>query len=85
MTREEAKVYMTFYKQRLVNSVAVAELSEDIKAFDVAIKALEQEPVLDKIKAEIEKMPSELTADGRRMVRRENVFRIIDKHREKGR
>lgn len=41
MTREEAKLYMTLYKQRLVNSVAVAELSDDIAAFDMAIKSLE--------------------------------------------
>lgn len=40
--------------------------------------------VLDKIRAEIEQMPSELTADGRRMIRRESVFRIIDEHKEKG-
>jgi hypothetical protein len=38
--------------------------------------------VLDKIRAEIEQMPSELTADGRRMIRRGSVFRIIDKYRE---
>ena len=37
--------------------------------------------VLDKIKAEIEQMPSELTADGRRMIRRVSVFRIIDKYK----
>lgn len=37
--------------------------------------------VLDKIKAEIEQMPSELTTDGRRMIRRGSVFRIIDKYK----
>ena len=37
--------------------------------------------VLDKIRAEIEQMPSELTADGRRMIRRVSVFRIIDKYK----
>lgn len=36
---------------------------------------------LDKIRAEIEQMPSELTNDGRRMIRRESVFRIIDKYK----
>lgn len=51
----------------------------------VGIETLEQESktdVLDKIRTEIEKMPSELTADGRRMIRRESVFRIIDKYRK---
>lgn len=38
--------------------------------------------LLDKIRAEIEQMPSELTTDGRRMIRRVSVFRIIDKYRE---
>ena len=37
--------------------------------------------VLDKIRAEIGQMPSELTADGRRMIRRGSVFRIIDKYK----
>ena len=37
--------------------------------------------VLDKIRVEIEQMPSELTADGRRMIRRGSVFRIIDKYK----
>lgn len=40
--------------------------------------------VLDKIRAEIEQMPSELTADGRRMIRRGSVFRIIDKYMAEG-
>lgn len=44
-------------------------------------KALEQEPVLDKIRAEIEQLPSELTEDGRRMIRRSSVFRVIDKYK----
>lgn len=37
---------------------------------------------LKKIREEIEQMSSELTADGRRMIRRESVFRIIDKYLE---
>ena len=36
--------------------------------------------LLHKIQEEIEQMPSELTTDGRRMVRRGSVFRIIDKY-----
>ena len=50
------------------------------KECDRLRKALDNEDVLDKIRAEIEQMPSELTADGRRMIRRGSVFRIIDKH-----
>ena len=38
--------------------------------------------VLNKIRAEIEQMPSELTTDGRRMIRRGSVFRIIEKYRK---
>lgn len=38
--------------------------------------------VLDEIRAEIEKLPSELTYDGRRMIRRVRVYDIIDKHRK---
>ena len=38
--------------------------------------------LLDEIQAEIEQIPSELTADGRRMIRRGSVFRIIEKYRQ---
>lgn len=37
--------------------------------------------VLDEIRAEIEKLPSELTYDGRRMIRRVRVYDIIDKYK----
>lgn len=37
--------------------------------------------LLDDVKAEIEQMPSELTDDGKRMIRRGSVFRIIDKYK----
>lgn len=37
--------------------------------------------ILHKIRAEIDQLPSELTVDGRRMIRRESVFRIIDKYK----
>ena len=42
---------------------------------------MKQETILDKIRAEIEQMPSELTVDGRRMIRRAWVFQIIDKYK----
>ena len=39
MTREEAILYMTLYRQRLVSSVG--DLDADIEAFDIAIEALQ--------------------------------------------
>lgn len=57
MTREEAIEVIKAYRDKLTHSVS-NQLDGDIEAFDMAIKALEQEPktdVLDKIKAEIEK------------------------------
>lgn len=42
---------------------------------------IEQESVLDKIRTEIEQLPSELTTDGRRMIRRGSAFRVIDKYK----
>lgn len=59
------------------------EANDDgFKFADCPISAVEYKmSVLDKIKAEIEQMPSELTNDGRRMIRRGSVFRIIDKYR----
>lgn len=83
MTREEA--FKTL-KENLCGWCAYG--SQNMESCDIrgcdnrdAIKALEQEDILDKIRAEIEQMPSELTSDGRRMIRRESVFRIIDKYR----
>ena len=42
MTREEAILHMTLRREELKHSVG--DLDEDIKAFDMAIEALEQEP-----------------------------------------
>lgn len=44
-------------------------------------EADEIDEVLDKIRAEIDQMPSKLTTDGRRMIRRESVCQIIDKYK----
>lgn len=54
MTKEEAKEILQEYRNKLSNSVS-NQLDEDIKAFDMAIKALKQEPVLDKIRSKIER------------------------------
>lgn len=59
MTKEGEEIeILKAYRDKLFNSVS-NQLDKDIKAFDTAIKALEQEPkidVLDKIRAEIEKL-----------------------------
>lgn len=58
----------------------VERLTKDVKA-SAECHRLMLELVLDSIKAEIEQLPSELTKDGRRMIRRRNVFQIIDKYK----
>ena len=47
MTREKAILHMTLRRAELEYSVS--DLDEDIKAFDMAIKALKQEPCEDAI------------------------------------
>ena len=64
--------YLNFSKH--IDGLTCGEVKEAIEMCKV--------DVLDKIRAEIKQMPSELTADGRRMIRRESVFRIIDKYKE---
>ena len=63
--------YLIFSKH--IDSLKCKEVKEAVEMSKV--------DVLDKIRAEIEKIPSELTADGRRMIRRGSVFRIIDKYK----
>lgn len=56
--------------------------NQTLKDIERAFKALEERNELfDKIRAEIEQLPSELTEDGRRMIRRCSVFRVIDKYK----
>lgn len=51
MTREEAiKIWLP------IISMSIDNMPELKEAFDMAIKALEQEPILDKIRAEINKI-----------------------------
>ena len=54
-----------------------------LKRRDENKRKQENTDVLDKIKAEIDQMPSELNEYGRRMIKRESVFQIIDKYRKK--
>ena len=68
-------------------SMVVFELEKE--ALDMAIKALEQQPILDKIRAEIEKAVWEdviVSLDGTDEVRipclnPDDVFEIIDKYK----
>lgn len=76
MTREEA---IEFIAQSVKSDVDMAKVAD-------AIKALEQEPILDKISAEIEELYSyadfdEDTKTCYNMVRLEEVQRVIDKYK----
>ena len=79
MTREE--------KVNLLNELLEIEEKNDIgnltsmdrREFQQWVEGLEHN--LDKIKEEIEQLPSELTADGRRMIRRGDVFRVFYKYK----
>lgn len=55
---------------------------QTLKDIDRAFKALEErDELLDKIRTEIDQLPSELTPDGRRMIRQVSVLRIIDEYK----
>ena len=54
MTREEAKEIVEQQLEGLINNPLVILDERYIEAERMAIKALEQEPILDKIRAEIE-------------------------------
>ena len=73
---------MTREKARIELCVAQADVwyrpSDD--AIDMAIEALEQEPVLDKIRAEIEQI--ELLASYTRGDIKQKALDIIDKYKE---
>lgn len=80
MTKEDAEKYI---KSEMCKNCSVylggGKCSDNCKVIE-SIKALEQESILDKIRSEIEQIPSELTVDGQRMIRQESVFQIIDKY-----
>ena len=80
MTREEAKEIIV--KERDSMRANPMLIVEDClyEAFDMAIKALEQESVLDKIKAEIEQDAFK-GVDGVKYTFIPRVNRIIDKYR----
>ena len=72
MTKEEAIQALKKEKR--------TALHENKVAFDMAIKALEQEPVLDKISAEIEEAALD-DANGSKFIFINRVNQIIDKYR----
>ena len=86
MTREEREYAIDIIQsildkyeedECLVTEITIGD--EDIKAFKMAIKALEQEPVLDKIRAEI----IQSIQNGTLKIEsgNEELFRIIDKYK----
>lgn len=84
MTREEAILHMTLRREELRHSVS--DLDEDIKAFDMAIKALEQKSILDKIRTEIEQLPTTKCTETHRIYIdaydfKKNVLMILDKYK----
>ena len=76
MSREEA---LKILKYRSGWNLSI----RDVNALDMAIKALEQEPVLDKIRAEIEKLQTYKMFIGEKTVyvERDDVLAIIDKYK----
>lgn len=82
MTREEAIENLRRLQNLLFNDPYI-DTSTIIATCNIAIEALEQEPILDKIRAEIESLsnanPSYWHSGD--MVEREEVFEIIDKYK----
>ena len=65
---------------------SVGDLDEDIKAFDMAIKALEQKSILGKIMAEIDQLPTTKCIETHRIYInaddfKKNVLMILDKYK----
>lgn len=92
MTREEAiecNKNLRMYMKLSDKNQPCKFLEENYIALDMAIKALEQEPVLDKIRAEITEyaMPDfEYHGCGgsQKIVELEDVLEIIDKYTKEG-
>ncbi len=83
MTREEAISLLSQVNHILVNSNSWLENTHEPLniAFDMAIKALEQESAIDKIRAEIEDLTYYCCEVHPRTVI-DDVLKIIDKYRE---
>ena len=87
MSREEAISLLTQVNKILVNSNSWLENTHEPlnMAFDMAIKALEQESILDKIRAEIEQLKLHkaefLTNDNKVCIDSQEVLNVIDKYK----
>ncbi|MDT3387634.1 MAG: hypothetical protein LIR46_07750 [Bacteroidota bacterium] len=76
MTRKEAIEYL---KDERFDAVCDTKYTAEwVDVLDIAIKALEQEPVLNKIRAEIEKLPIAFTSS---MEMKKDCLEIIDKYK----
>ncbi len=77
MTREEELDWLCRLRSEIYVYMPKEWLNPMNEALDMAIKSLEQEPILDKIRAEIEFEVDHRT----NMLCAEDVFEIIDKYR----
>jgi hypothetical protein len=76
MTREDAIHFANCLKNNYTVDL------NDMEAFcDMAIKALEQEPVLDKIRGEIEQITDTMGVSYNQYVSKIDVLQIIDKYK----
>ena len=85
MTREEA-IKMLKYNSNVIHQTINGETDhKEVEALEMAIKALEQEPILDKIRAEIEKLEYLNIDDGSdgydKYIEQYEVLKIIDKYK----
>ena len=77
MTREEAREHL----KDILDDVPNDKCIDWIEALNLAIKTLEQEPILDKIRAEVEAYQSDAFYPDDVMMNRRMVLEIIDKYR----
>ena len=75
MTREEIISNLLYMKR------SVKEDTIEDRTIDEAIKALEQEPILDKIRAEIPKLVCCENEYRQALVKVADVIKCVDKHR----
>lgn len=75
MTREMIKQIERDYWEEKADPIDMAEI------FDLAIKALEPEPILDKIRAEIRSNSFYVMPQYGRTIREADVLHIIDKYK----
>ena len=80
MTREEAIRCLSVHSS--TNGSGLCTDKQHYEAKQMAIKALEQEPILDKIRAEIEQITDTMGVSYNQYVSKIDVLEIIDKYRE---